>query len=73
MHTNLVNRIALARELGVEPQTIAKWERQGWFPEPKLIVSERLILYERSEVETALAERHRRKRERGVLARRRAS
>jgi transcriptional regulator with XRE-family HTH domain len=28
----LVSRLELARELGVEPQTIAKWERQGWFP-----------------------------------------
>lgn len=54
----LVSRLELARELGVEPQTIAKWERQGWFPKPHLIVSDRLILYEREPIETALRKRH---------------
>ena len=54
----LVSRLDLARELGVEPQTIAKWERQGWFPKPHLIVSDRLILYEREPIETALRKRH---------------
>ncbi len=54
----LVSRLDLARELGVEPQTIAKWERQGWFPKPHLIVSDRLILYEREPIEIALRKRH---------------
>lgn len=73
MHKNLVSRIALAREIGVEPQTIAKWERQGWFSQPSPILSDRLILYARSAVDAALGERHRRKQSRVHSLRKRAS
>ena len=59
METRLVSRLTLARELGVEPQTIAKWERHGWFPKPRLVLSDRLILYERELVDLALHDRHR--------------
>ncbi len=72
MHSKLVNRLALSRELGVEPQTIAKWERQGWFPEPQMILSDRVILYERSEVDAALARRQKRRRARPLPLRKRA-
>jgi hypothetical protein len=58
MEEKLVSRMSLARELGVESQTIAKWERHGWFPKPHLILSDRLILYRRGEVDAALRERH---------------
>src|SRR5882762_2955337 len=40
-----VARHVLAAELGVQTQTIAKWERNGWFPEPEQRISDRLILY----------------------------
>jgi predicted DNA-binding transcriptional regulator AlpA len=73
MQTKLVSRIALARELGVEPRTIAKWERHGWFPEPRMILSDRVILYARSEIEAALLARQRRKRARLIPVRKRAS
>jgi predicted DNA-binding transcriptional regulator AlpA len=47
----------LAEELGVETQTIAKWERDGWFPQPGDRISDRLILYRRTSVDEAIAER----------------
>lgn len=59
MNEQLVSRLALARELGLEAQTLAKWTRQGWFPQPYLVLSDRVILYHRSEVDAALRERHR--------------
>jgi DNA-binding XRE family transcriptional regulator len=34
-HEHLISRIEIAAELGVQPQTIAHWERAGWFPRPK--------------------------------------
>ena len=58
MDERLISRLALARELGIEAQTIAKWERQGWFPQPTLLVSDRLILYDRDAVDHALRARH---------------
>lgn len=61
---NLISRIEIASSLGVQTQTIAKWERRGIFPTPKEYGSDRLILYDRSEVRRALdrrsASRHRR-------------
>jgi hypothetical protein len=50
----LVARHVLAAELGVQTQTIAKWERDGWFPEPEQRISDRLILYRRTTVEAAI-------------------
>jgi len=47
---NLISRIEIAAALGIEPQTIAKWQRLGLFPEPKECLSDRLILYDRQEV-----------------------
>jgi hypothetical protein len=58
MEDQLVSRTALARELGVEPQTIAKWQRSGWFPKPHLVLSDRLILYKRALVDVALRKKH---------------
>ena len=56
---DLVARHVLARELGITTQTIAKWGRQNWgFPKPDEVISTRLILYRRSDVETALAARN---------------
>jgi hypothetical protein len=46
----LISRIELAASLGVEPQTIAKWQRLGLMPQPKECLSDRLILYDREEV-----------------------
>jgi predicted DNA-binding transcriptional regulator AlpA len=61
---NLISRIDLAASLGVEPQTIAKWQRLGLMPQPKECLSDRLILYDREEVRQAIerrkAARHRR-------------
>ncbi len=54
---NLISRIELAASLGVEPQTIAKWQRLGLFPEPKECLSDRLILYDRDEVRRAIERR----------------
>jgi len=52
-----VARHILAAELGVQTQTIAKWERDGWFPEPEQRISDRLILYRRTAVEAAIRAR----------------
>jgi predicted site-specific integrase-resolvase len=61
---NLISRVELARSLGVETQTIAKWEREGQFPTAKEYVSDRLILYDREEVRRALDLRKTRRRKR---------
>ncbi|HKS21813.1 MAG TPA: hypothetical protein VJZ76_03360 [Thermoanaerobaculia bacterium] len=57
MHDELISRTALAAALHVRPATIAKWTRLGWFPEPTQRISDRVILYERAAVQTALARR----------------
>ena len=54
---NLISRIELAASLGVEPQTIAKWQRLGLMPPPKECLSDRLILYDREEVRQAIERR----------------
>ena len=51
---NLISRVELADKLGVQTQTIAKWEREGIFPTAKEHLSDRLILYDRDEVRRAL-------------------
>ena len=51
---NLVSRIEIAESLGIQTQTIAKWERQGKFPAAREYLSDRLILYDRDEVRRAL-------------------
>jgi transcriptional regulator with XRE-family HTH domain len=33
--TNRISRTQIAEQLGVQPQTIAKWERLGSFPAAK--------------------------------------
>lgn len=53
---NLISRIDLAASLGVEPQTIAKWQRLGLMPQPKECLSDRLIL-DREEVRQAIERR----------------
>ena len=61
MDRKLVTRLALARELHVESQTIAKWERQGLMPQPVQYLSDRVILYDREAVDQAIrtrSERH---------------
>ena len=57
MKKDFVPRHILAEELGVQTQTIAKWERDGWFPKPEHRISDRLILYRRTAVDEAIAER----------------
>jgi predicted DNA-binding transcriptional regulator AlpA len=57
MKKDFVARHVLAEELGVHTQTIAKWERDGWFPQPEHRISDRLILYRRTSVDAAIAER----------------
>ncbi|HEY2092943.1 MAG TPA: hypothetical protein VGJ81_13735 [Thermoanaerobaculia bacterium] len=51
---NLISRVEIADSLGVQTQTIAKWERQGKFPSAKEYLSDRLILYDRDEVRRML-------------------
>jgi DNA-binding transcriptional MerR regulator len=53
-HEHLISRIAIAADLGVQPQTIAHWERAGWFPRPKKKLSLKRIYYDRAEVRAAL-------------------
>ena len=55
--SKFVARHVLAAELGVQTQTIAKWERDGWFPQPEERISDRLILYRRTTVEAAIRAR----------------
>ena len=62
--SEFVARHVLAAELGVQTQTIAKWERDGWFPEPVHRISDRLILYRRTMVDAAIAQRRERTRKR---------
>jgi hypothetical protein len=62
--SEFIARHVLAAELGVQTQTIAKWERDGWFPEPAHWISDRLILYRRTMVDAAIAERRERTRKR---------
>ena len=57
MHEGLISRTALAAQLHVRPATIAKWTRLGWFPQPTVRISERVILYELVAVQAALAQR----------------
>jgi predicted DNA-binding transcriptional regulator AlpA len=57
----LVSRLEIAHDLGVQPQTIAHWERSGWFPRPKRMLSMKRIYYDRAEVREALAKRASRK------------
>jgi len=57
MHEGLISRTALAAQLHVRPATIAKWTRLGWFPQPTVRISERVILYEFVAVQAALAQR----------------
>jgi DNA-binding transcriptional MerR regulator len=51
---HLISRIEIAADLGVQPQTIAHWERAGWFPKPKTKLSLKRIYYDRDEVNAAL-------------------
>jgi predicted DNA-binding transcriptional regulator AlpA len=66
---NLISRTELASDLGVQTQTIAKWERLGMFPLPKEYVSDRLILYDRTEVRRAIDARKAARRRRLVSKR----
>jgi predicted DNA-binding transcriptional regulator AlpA len=61
---NLISRVEIAQSLGIQTQTIAKWEREGKFPAAKEYLSDRLILYDREEVRRTLDLRkaHRRRR-----------
>jgi predicted site-specific integrase-resolvase len=61
MDRKLVSRLALARELHVESQTIAKWERQGLMPQPVQYISDRVILYDREAVDQAIRKRSERR------------
>jgi predicted site-specific integrase-resolvase len=45
---NRISRSEIAEQLGVQTQTIAKWERMGTFPPAKEHISDRVILYDRS-------------------------
>lgn len=67
---NLISRIELAASLGVEPQTIAKWQRLGLMPQPKECLSDRLILYDREEVRRAIERRKAARRRRVAPVRR---
>jgi transcriptional regulator with XRE-family HTH domain len=55
--TNRISRSEIAEQLGVQTQTIAKWERMGTFPPAKEHVSDRVILYDRDEVRMAIESR----------------
>ena len=57
LESAVIARHVLAKQLNVKPQTIAKWQSQGWFPAPIQRLSDRLILYSLAEVEQALAKR----------------
>jgi predicted DNA-binding transcriptional regulator AlpA len=69
---NLISRIEIATSLGIEPQTVRKWSSLGLFPEPKLYLSDRVILYDRDEVRRALDQRKAARRQR-VAPRRRSA
>ena len=55
--TNRISRTEIAEQLRVQTQTIAKWERMGTFPQAKEHVSDRVILYDRDEVRSAIESR----------------
>jgi hypothetical protein len=55
--TNRISRAQIAAQLGIQTQTIAKWERLGSFPAAKEHISDRVILYDRDEVLAAIARR----------------
>jgi predicted DNA-binding transcriptional regulator AlpA len=55
--TNRISRAQIAEQLGVQTQTIAKWERTGRFPSAKEHISDRVILYDRDEVRAAIESR----------------
>lgn len=55
--SNRISRAEIAEQLGVQTQTIAKWERTGRFPAPKEYVSDRVILYDRDEVRAVIESR----------------
>ena len=44
--TNRISRAEIAKQLGVQTQRIAKWERTGRFPPPKEYLSGRVIFYD---------------------------
>lgn len=69
---NLISRIELADALQLRPQTLAKWSRMGVFPQPKLTLSDRVILYDRDEVRRALDQRKAARRPRVAPKRRNA-
>jgi predicted DNA-binding transcriptional regulator AlpA len=54
---NLISQIEIAASLGIEPQTIARWSGTGFFPQRKECLSDRLILYDREEVQRAMERR----------------
>jgi predicted DNA-binding transcriptional regulator AlpA len=56
-HQNLISRLEIAADLGVQSQTIAHWERAGWFPRPKQKLSLKRIYYDREEVQAAIEAR----------------
>ena len=58
-HKTPISRIEIAAELGVQSQTIAHWEREGWFPRPKMQLLLKRIYYDRAEVKTELDARRR--------------
>ncbi len=62
--TNRISRAEIAEQLGVQTQTIAKWERSGSFPPAKEYISDRVILYDRTEVHDAIEKRMARRRKR---------
>lgn len=45
LEKRLIARHVLARQLGVKPATLARWERR-WFHPPVQRISDRLILYD---------------------------
>lgn len=67
---NLISRIEIAESLGIQTQTIAKWEREGRFPAAREYVSDRLILYDRDEVRRSLDLRKSARRRRMLPAKR---
>jgi predicted site-specific integrase-resolvase len=67
---NLISRIEIAESLGIQTQTIAKWEREGRFPAAREYVSDRLILYDREEVRRSLDLRKSARRRRMLPAKR---
>jgi len=67
---SLISRVEIAESLGIQTQTIAKWEREGRFPAAREYVSDRLILYDREEVRRSLDLRKSARRRRMLPAKR---